>query len=1455
MKKNILFHQKKILLSDGNLHHSAEVYADYSLTSYFQKVKLNKKWVCCVTFLLLLFSNTSLAQSVNLDQGKNETPVNPDLTVLWVNGNLNANQSHYLEGMSIPYRARIEGLANNTVYILDIGIDTRDGSLAALDYYTHYDRIIPHTQFIPPHLPEFVNPISTGVTGPFSGPTTFAVPAPTVNKNVGAVSQPVTSFNSLPAGERLMTMWNGTITNVQYVLQDPLTQQSSKTNLRITFTSGSNVVGKTVVLAWGGHIAKTLDWNGEAHPGGSPYHCRLIDMWINSVSQQNRINLGNQDRSLKSEAVFTCGINGPISVCAGTQNQYTLTTNVGGTPSWAFTSNTAGASFVGGINTGSSVTVTATHAGSFTVAPSVSNTNGGITCDHTVTVVANPFAGTGSSDRQCLIGASVCVNLFNLLLNEDAGGSWSQVSGPTKAVATPNNHCLTENGVYVYRYTVTPPAGSNCPPDSEDVTITIDDSATAGTGSPARYCKNNAGLASVDLFALLAGEDAGGVWKNAADETVTSPINLSAFAAPGSYTFTYTVTPVQGSECPPDSESVTITIDNTVTAGIGSPARYCKNNAGLASVDLFALLAGEDAGGVWKNAADATVTSPINLSAFAAPGSYTFTYIVTPAAGSECPPDSESVTITIDNTVTAGVGSPARYCKNNAGLASVDLFALLAGEEAGGVWKNAADATVTSPINLSTFAAPGSYTFTYTVTPAEGSECSPDSESVTITIDNTVTAGVGSPSRFCKNNAGLASVDLFALLAGEDTGGVWKNAADETVTSPINLSAFAVPGSYTFTYTVTPPEGSECPPDSESVTITIDNTVTAGVGSPASYCKDNVGLASVDLFALLAGEDTGGVWKNAADETVTSPIDLSTFAAPGSYTFTYTVTPAAGSECPSDSESVTITINPRPGAICADKTFEVDCLAGLNLTQLQAAYNASFDAWFTTDFIALNPALDSNSSSFNPNLSYSTVPSLATLTAMTMDVLNPSIVAVTFTITNNVTGCQSSCSSSFFFNNPCAPGCNTIPVNYVCFGDSGKLTISGNGTAPFSIQVFKIIAGVPTPVAGSPFTQSSNPFSFEVSNLLAGDYRTIVTDALNIPGDECIRNVSISGSLSALSCNLTQPAIVGCGTAGNIVSGTASGGTGPYSVSASFDGAGLAAGWSANGSIVGNDITVTYTAGGIANTVLTVVVTDANGCEHSCDVTLNCDGGKACTPGFWKNHREVWDQETDYTVHNMPGSLPSTPGGTFITTTNFFTYFGISPSPSISNNANLNMLGATNLGGGNCKALARHAVSALLGAAAFPDDYPFEAAGVTNFEQLYLLIRNAFVNGHCNDLANTLATINELDGPFCGALSQLPSAKIEEIYTQVESSMFTVYPVPFKDNFTILYEFDYKTDVVIQVFDSRGRLLLNTTDKDAYKGKEMKIEFPLTHQKGELFFIRIETNRGHYIKNISSSTN
>src|SRR2546428_14073032 len=107
-----------------------------------------------------------------------------------------------------------------------------------------------------------------------------------------------------------MPIYSGTSGTVSYFSEGSLSASNSSTSLEINFTANA----ATVVLAWGGHLATNADWLGGAHPGGSPYHMRFLDLDRSG---------GNQDRSVKSEAAFTCGVARPSPVCAGATNTYT----------------------------------------------------------------------------------------------------------------------------------------------------------------------------------------------------------------------------------------------------------------------------------------------------------------------------------------------------------------------------------------------------------------------------------------------------------------------------------------------------------------------------------------------------------------------------------------------------------------------------------------------------------------------------------------------------------------------------------------------------------------------------------------------------------------------------------------------------------------------------------------------------------------------------------------------------------------------------------------------------------------------------------------------------------------------------------------------------------------------------------------------------------------------------
>ena len=334
----------------------------------------------------------------------------------------------------------------------------------------------------------------------------------------------------------------------------------------------------------------------------------------------------------------------------------------------------------------------------------------------------------------------------------------------------------------------------------------------------------------------------------------------------------------------------------------------------------------------------------------------------------------------------------------------------------------------------------------------------------------------------------------------------------------------------------------------------------------------------------------------------------------------------------------------------------------------------------------------------------------------------------TYNVTiTDANGCQNTCQRTLTVNPP--PSCSiTGGSNSVCAG---------------STTIWSASAGMASYAWTGPGGFTANTQTITIGT--AGTYIVTITDA-NGCQNTCQRTLTVN----TVSCIMSTPsATAQCSTAGNTVSGTVTGGTGPYTCTASFDAAGTAAGWTVtNCSVTGSNISVTYTAGTAVATVLTVNVTDANGCQSQCTITLNCQSNsQGCSPGFWKNHTTLWNQTSDFVVRNMPAGLK------FTTTTNYFTYFGLAPGAN-GFPATMTMHGAISQGGGQCKALSRHAVSALLSSAGGLNiPYP---TGTSDFTSLYNAIRAALLSGNCSGaFASQLSFISDQDHSGCDELKRL----------------------------------------------------------------------------------------------------
>ena len=86
----------------------------------------------------------------------------------------------------------------------------------------------------------------------------------------------------------------------------------------------------------------------------------------------------------------------------------------------------------------------------------------------------------------------------------------------------------------------------------------------------------------------------------------------------------------------------------------------------------------------------------------------------------------------------------------------------------------------------------------------------------------------------------------------------------------------------------------------------------------------------------------------------------------------------------------------------------------------------------------------------------------------------------------------------------------------------------------------------------------------------------------------------------------------------------------------------------------------------------------------------------------------------------------------------------------------------------------------------------------------------------------------------------------------IEEPSFSVAPVPFNEQLSIRYEFDYTSDVKIQFFDLNGSLLRTYADKQVTNGDETQVNIDFALKANQVYIMRIETDRDSFSKEVMS---
>ena len=246
----------------------------------------------------------SVRPAVSLEQCSNlATACDTTHSANWQTGNLGSSNSDYAEGDSVPYRSITSNLTVGQTYKLHIEWDTTQSGKHALDYLTSYNR-----------TESAANPCA-GVTCS-GGTNTLSIPIDPHVTGAGVTQvsgQNFTAFGAtFPANGAMVSNSGGNLcgSSTCTISANPSAYSlngtyagTSQTGLALYFTATSS----TVVIAWGGHIARRLDWgagNSAANVSGSPYHMRVIDL---RCSNNDNCSSGNMDRSLSAGAVTIPG--------------------------------------------------------------------------------------------------------------------------------------------------------------------------------------------------------------------------------------------------------------------------------------------------------------------------------------------------------------------------------------------------------------------------------------------------------------------------------------------------------------------------------------------------------------------------------------------------------------------------------------------------------------------------------------------------------------------------------------------------------------------------------------------------------------------------------------------------------------------------------------------------------------------------------------------------------------------------------------------------------------------------------------------------------------------------------------------------------------------------------------------------------------------------------------------
>ncbi|MBS1617676.1 MAG: SprB repeat-containing protein, partial [Bacteroidetes bacterium] len=887
------------------------------------------------------------------------------------------------------------------------------------------------------------------------------------------------------------------------------------------------------------------------------------------------------------------------AMVGGTQNLCgTLTSgNLGGnaptvgTGAWSQVSGPGTTTFSNAASP--SATATASAAGSYTYRWTISN---GTCTPSTADVVVN-FYATPPVASVAASPLSACGTLTSPALGGNAAapgtGTWSQTSGPgTTTFSNANSESSTATasviGTYVYTWTIT---NGNCAPTSANVTVTYYTAPTTATVGP------NQAVCSLTSNALGGNTPSvgTGTWTQAAGPGVTffSSVNSGSSTASvsvqGTYIFTWTIA---NGPCTSSANDTVSFYSNPTIATVGADQKLC----GTLTSNALGGNTPAIGAGTWSQIAGPGTTTFSNPNAgsstatVSAYGVYTYEWTI---SNGTCTPSTADVSVYYIPTPTGGSIANAAFC-SAAGSASISVTGVSNATQYS--WALPAGLTGSSTASTIIIGGTSPGTYTVTVTPSDvqyGVTCtgSPITGTVRI-LSQPVIDSVNAGTVSC-----YGGNDDTIRIYGHTSNGSLFYSIDNGVTFSNSTGVFTgqIAGSY-------------------NLQVRDDSTCTTSyTGNPAIVTQPTALQITIASYSNVRcnGDSTGFInisvsgatpqytfaWNNGS--TSQNIIDL------GAGSYTVTVTDAKGCQ-----QQLTQAITSPPVITASATGTNISCYGANDGTASVTASGGVGTLTYTWSSGSSSPSLTGLAAALYSvtvkDANGCQVVSSYTVTEPAPLRLSLSSTNVTCygngngTVTANVTGGTGAYTYTW------SPAVSTTATVTNVGPGTYALTVSdvNNCSAVDSAVVTQPISGlsvssIVTPVrctgeangaiqllpsggvGGYTYAWAGGQSLQIISGLAAGIYTATVTD-----GNGC--QVVVSDTLvnpTPITSGVTGTSASCVGAGGGSATLTVSGGAAPYTFL-----------WS--------DLETTQNISNLSGGTYRVIITDANGCQHSDSVII-----------------------------------------------------------------------------------------------------------------------------------------------------------------------------------------------------------------------------------------------------------